>query len=117
MLTRGGIGSAGNTRILTHAEHWRTALLCRVACDARLQVLAGSRQRAQEEPCHPQGIVGDDSERGGVGALRQAQQRFPELACCMQLCSYKIKPPQTKQDRNELLCLISTCQHNARAWV
>jgi len=37
------MGSAGNTRILTYAEYWSTALVWRVACDAFLQVLASSR--------------------------------------------------------------------------
>ena len=80
-----GIDSAGHTRILAHAEHRRTALVWRVACDAFLQVLAGSRQRAKPEPRHPEGIVGDDRERGVVGTLRQAQQRFPELSRRVQL--------------------------------
>ena len=80
-----GIDSAGNTRILAHAEHRRTALVWRVACDAFLQVLAGSRQRAKAEPRRPKGIVGDDRERGVVGTLRQAQQRFPELSRRVQL--------------------------------
>ena len=80
-----GIGSAGNTRIVAHAEHRRTALVWRVAGDAFLQVLAGSRQRAKAEPRHPKGIVGDDRERGVVGTLRQAQQRFPELSRRVQL--------------------------------
>ena len=81
----GGIGSAGNTWILAHAEHRSTALVWRVACAAFLQVLAGSRQRAEPPPRHPKGIVGGDSERRGVGMLRQAQQRFPEFACRVQL--------------------------------
>ena len=72
-----GIGSAANTRILAHAEHRRTALVWRVAGDAFLQVLAGSRQRAKAEPRRPEGIVGDDRERRVVGTLRQAQQRVP----------------------------------------
>ena len=80
-----GIGSAANTRILAHAEYRRTALVWRVAGDAFLQVLAGSRQRAKVEPRHPEGIVGDDRERGVVGTLRQAQQRFPELSRRVQL--------------------------------
>ena len=75
-----GIGSAANTRIEAHAEHRRTALVWRVAGDAFLQVLAGSRQRAKAEPRRPKGIVGEDRERGVVGMLRQAQQRFPELS-------------------------------------
>ena len=97
-----GTGSAGNTRIVAHAEHRRTALVWRVACDAFLQVLAGSRQRAKQEPRCPEGIVGDDSERGVVGTLRQAQQRFPDLSRRVQLWPSHIKPPQAKQDRNEL---------------
>ena len=67
-----GIGSAGNTRIVANAGRRSTALVWRVAGDACLQVLAGSRQRAKAEPRHPEGIVGDDSERGVVGTLRQA---------------------------------------------
>ena len=67
-----------------------------------LQVLAGSRQRAKAEPRRPKGIVGDDRERRVVGTLRQAQQRLPELACRVQLRPYHIKPPQTKQDREQL---------------
>ena len=46
--------------------------------------------------------MGDDRERGVVGMLCQAQQGFPELACRVQLWPCNIKPPQTKQDRDEL---------------
>ena len=46
--------------------------------------------------------MGDDSERGIVGLLRQAQQRVPELSCRVQLWPCHIKPPQPKQDRNKL---------------
>jgi hypothetical protein len=46
--------------------------------------------------------VGDDRERGVVGALRQAQQRFPELSRRVQLWPYKIISPQTNQDRGKL---------------
>ena len=80
-----GIGAAGHPRILAHAEQRRTALGGRVAGDAFLEVLAGRRKRAQAEPCRPEGIVGNDRERGVIGTLRQAQQRFPELARCVQL--------------------------------
>ena len=78
-------GSAGNTRIMAHAELRSTALVWRVACAAFLQVLAGSRQRAKAQPRHPEGIVGDDRERRVFGALRQAQKRFPELSCPVEL--------------------------------
>jgi hypothetical protein len=64
-----GIGSAGHTRILAHAEHQRTVLVRRVAGDAFLQVRAGSRQCPQEEPRHPEGIVGDDRKCGVVGLV------------------------------------------------
>ena len=97
-----GMGSAGNTRILAHAEHQSTALVWRVTCDAFLRVLAGSRQRAKPEPRHPKGIVGDDHECGVMGTLRQAQQRVPDLSRRVQLWPYKIKPPQTIQDRDQL---------------
>jgi hypothetical protein len=79
------MGSAPNTRILAHAEHRCTALLWRVACHGFLQMRAGSRQRAKPQPRHPKSIVGDNSEGGVVGVLRQAQQCFPDLACRMQL--------------------------------
>ena len=64
------IDTAGNPQILAHAEHRSTALVWRVACDGCLQVQAGSRQRAKEEPRRPKGIMGDDRERGVFGALR-----------------------------------------------
>src|SRR5712691_4722637 len=80
-----GIDAAANTRIKAHAEHWSTVLVWRVACDAFLYVLAGSRQRTKPHPRRPQGIVGDDSERRVMGTLRQAQQGFPELARRVQL--------------------------------
>jgi hypothetical protein len=78
-----GKGLAANTRIDTYAEHRRAVLVWRVACDACLQVLAGHWQRAKAEPRRPEGKVGDDRELGVVGVLRQAQQRFPELSCCV----------------------------------
>src|SRR5215813_3454105 len=96
------MGSAGNTRILARTERRSTALVWRVACDGFLQVLAGSRQRTMAAPRHPKGIVGDDRKRGVTGALRQAQQRFADLARRVQLWPYRIKPPQTKQDRGKL---------------
>ena len=34
--------------------------------------------------------------------MRQAQQRFPELSRRVQLCPYQIKPPQAKQDWDQL---------------
>ena len=91
-----GISSADNTRILAHAEHRRTALVWRVAGDAFLQVLEGSRERAKPQPCHPKGIVGEDSEWRVVGLLRQAQQGVPELSRRVQLWPVQIKPPQPK---------------------
>jgi hypothetical protein len=94
--------SAANTRILANAEHWSTALGWRVVCDGFLQVLAGSRQRPKAAPRKPKGIVSDDRERGVFGALRQAQQRFPELSRCVQLWPCPVKPVQTKQDRGKL---------------
>ena len=56
-----------------------------VACNGFLQVLASSRERAKVEPRRPEGRAGDDSEGGIMGMLRQAQQRFPDLARCVQL--------------------------------
>ena len=46
--------------------------------------------------------MGNDCERGIVGSLRQTQQRFPDLAGCMQLWSCKIKPPQAEQNWGQL---------------
>jgi hypothetical protein len=97
-----GIGSAGNPRIVAHAEHWRTALVGRVAGEACLQVLAGLGQRAQAEPRPPKGIVGDDRERRVVRLLRQAPQRVPELVPRVQLRPQHIKPPQPKQHWDQL---------------
>ena len=76
---------AANTRILAHTERRITVLIGRVAGDAFLQVLAGSRQYTKPEPRTSEGIVGDDRERGVVGLVRQAQQRFAELSRCVQL--------------------------------
>jgi hypothetical protein len=87
---------------LAYAEYWRPALVWRIKGDAFLQVLASSRQCAMPQPRHPKGKVGDDAERGVVGMLCQAQQGFPKLAGCMQLCLYHIKPPQPKQDWGKL---------------
>ena len=96
------MASAGNTRILARAEHQSTALVWRVACDACLQVLASSRQHAKEEPhLAPKGIVGNDSKRGVMGMLCQAQQGFAELSCRLELWPCIIIPPQTIQDRDQ----------------
>ena len=62
-----------------------TALVWGVAGDACLQVLAGGRQRAKEEPRRPKGIVGNDRQRGGIGLMCQEQQRVAELARGVQL--------------------------------
>jgi hypothetical protein len=80
-----GIASAADTRIEAHTEHQRTALIWRVACAGFLQVLASSRQRTEPKTRRSKSIVSEDSECGVVGMLRQAQQRFSELARCMQL--------------------------------
>src|SRR4029434_6336208 len=72
--------SAANTQIVANTEHRRTALVWRVACDACLQVLTGSRQHAKVAPRHSEGIVGDNSEGGVVSRLPQAQQRLPEFS-------------------------------------
>src|SRR5262249_6187950 len=82
-----------------------TALLWGVACDAFLHVLAGSRQRTQQEPRCPDGIVGCNSERGLIGTLRQAQQRFANLSHRVQLELSRIKSVQTIQDWSEFLGL------------
>src|SRR5262245_14371874 len=99
------MGSAGNAWILAYAERRNTALVWRVACDAFLEMLAGSGQRAKGEPRHPKGIVREDRERGVVGALCQAQQCLPNLARGVQLWPCVIKPPQAMQDRDQLGCL------------
>ena len=91
-----------NTQILAHAEHQCTVLVWRAACDGFLQVQAGGRQRAKVEPRQPEGIVGDDSERGVVGTLRQAQQGFADLPRGVELAPSHIKPVQTIQDRDKL---------------
>ena len=70
----------GNTQILAYTEHRRTALLWRVVCNAFLYMLASSRDRTKPERRRAKGIVGNDRERGVIGALRQAQQGFRELA-------------------------------------
>jgi hypothetical protein len=62
-------------------EYRSTALVWRIAGAAFLQMVAGSRQRTQPQPRRPKGTVGNDRERGLVGAFRQAQQHFSELAC------------------------------------
>ena len=49
--------------------------------------------------------MGDDREGGVVGMLRQAHQRFPDLARRVQLCPIIIKPPQAKHHREKLWCL------------
>ena len=90
----GGIGAAGHPRILAKTERRRTALVGRVVGDACLQVLAGCRQGAEAEPRHPKGIVRDDRERRVVGALRQAQQRLPDLTRRVVLWPCHIIPPQ-----------------------
>ena len=46
--------------------------------------------------------MGNDSKRGVMGLLCQAQQGFAELARGVQLWPCIIIPPQTKQDRNKL---------------
>ena len=79
------MGSAGNTQIVADAEHQYTVLVWRGACDGFLQVQAGGRQRAKAELRKPKGMVGDDRKRVVVSTLRQAQQRFPDLSCRVQL--------------------------------
>src|SRR5215470_3028740 len=96
------MGSTANTQILANAEYRSPALVWRVVGDGFLQVLAGRRQRAEAEPCPSESMVGDDHERRVVGTLRQAQQCFTEFACGVQLWPYHIKPPQPKQDLDQL---------------
>ena len=68
-------------------KHRSTALIGRVAGDTLLQMLAGSRQRTKVVPSHSNSMVGDDSERRIMRALRQAQQCFPDLSWPVQLGS------------------------------
>src|SRR5215472_12071684 len=74
--------SAAHTRIGVSGrkEGRRPVLVWRAACDGFLQVQAGGRQRAKEEPRRPEGIVGDDRERGvfAPGAARSRRS----LALC-----------------------------------
>ena len=49
--------------------------------------------------------MGDDRVRGDMVTLREAQQRFPNLAYRVELRPSKIKPPQTIQDWSDLWCL------------
>ena len=70
--------------------------------DTVLQVLAGRRQRAKAKPRGPKGIVGNDGECGIMGLLRQAQQGVSELVRRVELWPYHIKPPQPKQDLDQL---------------
>jgi hypothetical protein len=97
-----GKASATNTQIVAYAECRRTVLVCRVVCDAVLQVLAGRRQRAKPPPRYPKGIVGDDRERGVMATLRQAQEGFSEFSRRVQLRPCHRKPPQPKQHRDQL---------------
>jgi hypothetical protein len=70
--------------------------------NAFLQVLVGSWQRAKPQPRRPKSMMGGNSERGRISALRQAQQGFPKLARSVQLGPSKIKPPQPVQDWDQL---------------
>jgi hypothetical protein len=65
-------------------------------------MLASRRQSAKAQSRKPEGMVGDDRKRDIVGLLCQAQQGIPELARRVQLCSCHIKPPETKQGRDQL---------------
>ena len=74
-------------------------LACRVRC---LPPGAGGQPATRPgRATSPQGIVGLDRERGVVGLLRQAQELLPELARRLEL-PVPIKPPQPKQDRDQL---------------
>src|SRR5262245_53197676 len=99
---------------MANAEQRGTVLIWRVAGDAFLQVLAGSRQHTKAERRDPEGKMGDDRVRGVVGTLREAQQRFPNLAHRVELRPSKIKPPQTIQDWNDLWGLADLLTQFAR---
>jgi len=90
--------AAGHAWILASAEHQHTVLVWHGMCDGFLQVSAGRRQRAKIEPRHSEGIVGEDSQRGVVSTLRQAQQRFAEFLRRVQLWPCHIIPLKSKQD-------------------
>lgn len=84
--------------MLASEERRRTALVWRVARHGFFQVLAGRRQRAKPAPRYPEGMVGDDRERGVGGTVRQAEQSFPKLTCRVQLRPCCVIPIQTIQD-------------------
>ena len=81
-----GMGSAANTRILepmrnTGARRWSGVE--RAMPSSRCRRAAGNAPK--QKPRHPEGIVGDDRERGVIGTLRQAQQGFADLSRRVQL--------------------------------
>ena len=90
-------GSAANTRILANAEHRARGAVWRVACDAFLQVLAGSRQRAKEEP-RSRGHVGD-GPRAPCWACANSNVSISRAVCN---CAVQDKTATTKQDRDKL---------------
>jgi hypothetical protein len=58
-------------------------------------------------------MVGDDRERGVVGSMCQAQESFPKFVGRLKLCPHHIKPPQTKQRRDQLWCLAHLLTQHA----
>jgi hypothetical protein len=57
---------------MANAEQRGMVLIWRVACDAFLQVLAGSWQHTKAERRDPEGKMGDNCMRGDMVTLRQA---------------------------------------------
>jgi hypothetical protein len=57
---------------MANAEQRGMVLIWRVACDAFLQVLAGSWQHTKAERRDPEGKMGDNRVRGDMVTLRQA---------------------------------------------
>ena len=79
----GGIGSAGNTRVLAHAEHWRTALVWRIACAAFLQVRRAAGNAPRLSCGAPRAVWATTASAGSsAGCARRSNVSPSSRAVC-----------------------------------
>ena len=96
------VGQAPHPRVDPRAEGQGAVLLRVVEGDTLLQVGASRDDLAKPEQARPERKMGFEEERRVVDPLGQAEALLRQFPRRLILRAHQIKPPQPKQDREEL---------------